>query len=552
LKALCSKSLLRQNATGHYDLHPLLQQFALEKLSAQPAEAEEMHTRHAHYYLTFIQEKEAALRGEGSVDALVEIQGEIGNVRGAWEWAVSQSEIDLLHQSAATLAYFYNRSGLFQEGETVFRDATEQIFGQERRKHEDKSESIPPHLSTSNSISKHLHARLHLEQARFLFGLGEYTHLPEHAQAAITLAAACQDRTIEGLGNLFLGYVHHNQGEWQQARACFERALSLAGEGLEISPPSAGDHQRASLHEVEANSLNGLAMVSKRQGHYDQAERYLEGSLRAAREADDMAGQCRALNGLGTVVSQRGDFSQALACYQEALRDARACGDRSLEGSLLNNLGNMHLRLGIYDNAGAHYRRALEIQREIGAHQKEIAACFNLGLIHYFQGDHETARSRMQQALQIAGEVGDRRAQSFAWMGLGHTISGLGILDAAREAYQESITLRHELGQEHLTPEPLEGLTRIALAQGEAADALEYTEEILGITGGCQNLDALIDPTQICLTCFRVLQTIGDPRAPEILRRAHRQLQARAIVSHRALERLYNEIFFSHRDKSYR
>ena len=556
LNALCSKSLLRQNASGSYDLHPLLGQFALEKLSAQLDEAGETHTRHAHYYLTFIQEREAALRGECSVDALGEIQGEIGNVRGAWEWAVSQSEIDLLHQSAPTLANFYNRSGLFKEGETVFRHATEQIFGQESMNHEDIRGRIPPHLSTSHPASKHLHARLHLEQARFLFGLGEYTHLSEQAQEAITLAAACQDRTIEGLGNLLQGYVHHNQGEWQQARLCYERALSLAGEGLKNSPPSAGDRQRLSLHEVEANSLNGLAMVSKRQGEYDQAERYLEGSLRAARQADDLVGQSKALNGLGTVVSERGDFSQALTCYQEALREARACGDRSLEGSLLNNLGNMHLRLGVYDEASAHYKRALEIQREIGAHQKEISACFNLGLIHHFQGDHETARSRMQQALQIAGEVGDRRAQSFVWMGLGHSILGLGILDAAREAYQESITLRGELGQEHLTPEPLEGLARIALAQGEAADALEYAEEILEITGDCQNLDGLIDPTRVCLTCFRVLQTIGDQRAPEILRRAHQQLQARAekisdeglrrsflenIASHRELVRLYNE-----------
>jgi predicted ATPase/DNA-binding SARP family transcriptional activator/Tfp pilus assembly protein PilF len=548
LNSLTSKSLLRQHAAGGYDLHPILQQFAFEKLSEQLEEAGETHTHHAHYYLTFIQERETVLMGERSVDALGEIQGEIGNLRAAWEWAVTQREIDLLHQSASTLAYFYNRTGLFQEGEAVFRKASEHLFG--------KGENALAPLSPDHHTPRLLFARLQLEQARFLFGLGKYEHVPEHAQSAITLAAACQDRAIEAQANLFQGYVLHNQGKRQQARVCFERALSLAGEGLKHSHPSAGDQQRLRLHEVEANSLNSLAMVSRRLGHYDEAERYLEGSLRAARDADDLAGQSRALNGLGMVVSRRGDFSKALIFYQEALHYTQVCGDRRIEGALLNNLGNIYLRLGIYDEAGVNYTRALDIQREIGARQKEVAPGFNLGLINHYQGDQEAAQSHIQQAMQIAQELGDRRGQAFAWMGMGHTLLGLETLDGAREAYQASITLRRELGQVHLVTEPLEGLTRVALAQGETADAQGYIEEILDITRDCQKLDGLVDPFRVCLTCFRVLQTSGDPRAPEILHRAHQQLLSRAekisdeklrssylenITSHRALMRLYNE-----------
>ncbi len=380
--------------------------------------------------------------------------------------------------------------------------------------------------------------------------------MPEHTQAAITLAAACQDCAIQAQANLFQGYVHLNQGEQLLAKEYFERALSLAQEGLKSTPPSSRNHQHTSLREAEANSLNGLAMVYKRQGHYDEAERYLEDSLRTARDADDLAGQSRVLNGLGTVVSKRGDFSKALAYYQESLSCTRACGDQRIEGALLNNLGNIFLRLGIYDEASANYKKSLEIQREICARQKEISPWFNLGLIHHYQGDQEAARSCIQQAMQIAQEVGDRRAQGFSWMGMGHALLGLGILDEAREAYQESITLRRELAQAHLTAEPLAGLARIALAQGKTAQTMEYVDEILGIIGDCKNLDGLIDPFQVCLICFRVLQASEDRRAPEILRHAQQQLQARAakindkglrcsylenVASHRALMKLHNE-----------
>ncbi len=128
LTALISKSLLRQDAAGRYDLHSLLQQFALEKLTALPAETGETRSRHAHYYLDFLRERESALMGEGAQDALGEIQAEIGNLRAAWEWAVDQRQIEMLNQSAAILAYFYNRAGLFQEGEMVFRCAAERLF----------------------------------------------------------------------------------------------------------------------------------------------------------------------------------------------------------------------------------------------------------------------------------------------------------------------------------------------------------------------------------------------------------------------------------------
>ena len=76
----------------------------------QPEEAHETHNRHAHYYLTFIQAREAALRGECAKDALPEIQREIGNMRAAWSWAVGQREIDLVvhnvrdHAHAAEVA----------------------------------------------------------------------------------------------------------------------------------------------------------------------------------------------------------------------------------------------------------------------------------------------------------------------------------------------------------------------------------------------------------------------------------------------------------------
>ena len=516
LGGLVDKSLLRPTPTAgragglRYELHPLLRRYAAEKLAEHPEEEAVARRRHARFYLTFLQEKEQVIAGEQAQTALDEIQRELSNVRTALAWGLAHDAIEALGQAAPALSYFYNRTGLFREGEAVFGKAVKELSQSARG-------------SDARPVSGLL-ARLRLEQARFSFGLGEYTHIPEHTEAAINLAAASQDRATQAQAELIRGYVHLVQGDLPLARGSFERALSLS----RLSCRDGGWSALGGPREVEANSLNSLAMVSKRQGRYDEAERYLTSSLQVAREGNDGAGECRALNGLASLALRRGALSRALARYQQGLQAAQACGDRRLEGSLLNNLGNVYLRLGMYGKAAANYGSALDGHHEINARQNEISPRFNLGLVHHYQGRQDIARTYLDQALQIAQQIGDRRAQAFAYLGIGNVLKEMGSLDQARAAYQKAMTLRRDLGQAHLVPEPLAGLARVCLAQADLGRARAHVEEILDHLESGGTLGGAISPFAVYLTCYRVLEASEDDRAPRILEMAHNLLQERA------------------------
>lgn len=518
LDALLDKSLLQvapfdgsePASARRLDLHLTLRQYAAEKLAAAPEEEAVVRTRHSRFFLAFLMEWEMGQDGRGERAMLDGIRGDIANVRAAWEWAVGEGEIDALGGALPSLARFYNRSGRFEEGEQVFRSTAERLFGS------DPAPDAP--------VAMHMLGRLQAEQARFLYGLGDYARVLEHAQAAAALAAACQDPALEAQAALFRGYVYHHRSDLEKARTCFERALALS----RLDPPGPAPLAASRLLELEANSLNGLATVCKRQGKYDDAEHYLTTSLQAARQAHDLAGQCRAWNGLGSSASRRGDLSQALSSYQEALRCARACNDRRLEGSLLNNAGNIYLRTGFYAEAGSHYRASLEIQRAIGARQSEISARFNLGLVHHHLGDHPSARSYLRQALELARALEDRRAQAFAWLGLGHVHLALGAPEQAYDAYQTSLALRRDLGQAHLLAEPLAGMAQSRLDEGAPEAALAHAEEILAYLASGGTLEGAISPFQVYLTCIRILEANRDARATGLARTAHDMLQERA------------------------
>jgi len=129
--------------------------------------------------------------------------------------------------------------------------------------------------------------------------------------------------------------------------------------------------------------------------------------------------------------------------------------------------------------------------------------------------------------MQIAQELGERRLLAYASTRLGHALLGLGRLAKAAQAYQQSFTLRQELNQPHLAIEPLAGLARVSLAQGNLSQAQAQVEEVLKHLE-TRNLDGTDEPFRIYLTCYRVMRASRDARAKTILGTAHRLLQEHA------------------------
>ncbi len=116
LDALLDKSLLTRSAAERYDLHPLLRQYASEKLGADPGEDERTRTRHARYLAAYLEQQEAHLAGAGQREALARLALEIENGCQAWRWAVSQGMWDEVDRSVKSLYRFFDIQSRFQEG----------------------------------------------------------------------------------------------------------------------------------------------------------------------------------------------------------------------------------------------------------------------------------------------------------------------------------------------------------------------------------------------------------------------------------------------------
>ena len=76
LTTLVNKSLLRRDqASGRFEMHALIQQFAVEHLQAS-GEAQAIRNKHADYYLGAVAERSADLKGANQIAAIAAIQAD--------------------------------------------------------------------------------------------------------------------------------------------------------------------------------------------------------------------------------------------------------------------------------------------------------------------------------------------------------------------------------------------------------------------------------------------------------------------------------------------
>ncbi len=215
LWALVDKSLLRQSATGRYEMHELLRQFAAEKLAGD-LKAQVSH-RHSTWYLEFLAQREAAFRGRQPQAQLAEIRGELENIHQAWSWAVVEMRLGDLDRGLNGLAAFYDFSYLHQEGIRVFELTIERI-----------NATLDLQQSALPAETVALLARLWVHCSRCLFNRARYEEAAAAAQQAIQQAQTARHIESEATGYLRWGYALWRGGDFAAARAQIEQALQLS------------------------------------------------------------------------------------------------------------------------------------------------------------------------------------------------------------------------------------------------------------------------------------------------------------------------------------
>ena len=152
----------------------------------------------------------------------------------------------------------------------------------------------------------------------------------------------------------WLGRVHFERGEYEQAGIAFESSLVAA--------------QRLNLRKECASALNAMAVVAQFRGTLDVAEALYERAGIIAEEVSaDRLSAMIDMN-IGTLASVRGDIGTSLMRYQSAHDRFRKLNDSRGAGLVLNNIAILHSEVGEWAAAELSFNASFQLAERESDH----------------------------------------------------------------------------------------------------------------------------------------------------------------------------------------
>ncbi len=159
-----------------------------------------------------------------------------------------------------------------------------------------------------------------------------------------------------------LGFFLHQVGENEPALPCLERAVEIhRNERGESSSDVARDYQGLAV------ALQGLGRYEESVGYYQKAL-----YLRERQLGGDGTEMASLMVNMAEIYSEWGRHSSAMELLQQAIGRLECTGDERL-GQALQKLGAVYVRCGRYEDAASCYTRARDIfQQTPGDHSTEL------------------------------------------------------------------------------------------------------------------------------------------------------------------------------------
>jgi predicted ATPase/DNA-binding SARP family transcriptional activator len=355
LASLVDRSLLHKNEQGRLQLHPLVQQFAVERLQRGDA-WQAVAGAHARHVLGRWAAQEQLLK-RADREALLEADLEFDNLRAAWVHAAEAGGTDLLDRAAEALMHYCDHRGRAVEGHALLAEAAQRA---------------------ASAGAATTAARLQACAAHMAYRLDRYDEALTEAEQVLRSRAGGDDALASGQCHRVIGSANLQLGRLDPARAHFQHAHDAAFE--------AGDAL------ATASMLDNLAVVEKRAGRYADALHQSEAALLQFQLAGAQSNIALCLNHLGTLHVLLHDLERGQARFEEGLALCEREGLVGTQGYLLANLADTALRRGDLDRAQAFTQRAIDLAQA-----------------HGYQGIHAWMRLQSAQISLRRGELGPAR-----------------------------------------------------------------------------------------------------------------------------------------------
>jgi DNA-binding SARP family transcriptional activator/tetratricopeptide (TPR) repeat protein len=391
LSSLLDLSLLAEEGESRYQQHPLLVDFAVEKVDGEPLALARM----ASYYQNFAQQHQqdyAALRPEWE------------NLMGGMSVAQEQGNWPLVLAYTDSLKGAWFARGRYTEARQGFTWAREAALA-----------------------------------------LGDEEHL---AACLLTWAQASLEQNAYDEAEDLLregGRVYDRQGnevgvadaQYHLARIALERGRY--GEAEELLLAGRAIRERLGDRMGVAATFYQQARVCFRRGVYDEAERLGKEALGIQEEAEDTAGLMRTLRLLTETALTKKDRETAATYCQRILPLCETRQDNVELAAAYYVLGINCRFQGELELASKHAEQSVLLFRQMGDRKSQAHVLYELSLIYEGLEKYDAALEFCSKSLDLLRELRDDLGITNDLLQLGDLLTHLNENEKARQVWQEAL-----------------------------------------------------------------------------------------------------------------
>lgn len=407
LQTLLNRSLINHGRERRYTIHPLIRQYAREKLVAHHM-LDDAKNKHLHTVMIYAQtHAERMFRGH-YLESLDALEHEADNIRAALEWSLQGNNIE--HGVELILA----------NGEFWLA----------------RSKSLEAIAYVEKAIQLSEHPMLFYWHSDFLNRLGKVDRAIESAHRLVAYGEAEQNLEWLAYGQIQSGWMTNTK---EEATFLFQSALSHA---ITVGNQHLIATCHTSLALVSANidvhhhfqqaidiyetlgDLRGISRVTNNQAiqYYDdsvskqdnkelkeyslqrkqEAKELMEYSLQLKQKIGDRAGEARRLTTLSMWSMGEEDFEQAQQWLTQSREICEELGELDRLSYTLTTQGILYLLLTDFEQAQATFERSLQIHIDIKDYRGIVDMYAFLCQLHLLQNNPTDAHQSILKAVEVA------------------------------------------------------------------------------------------------------------------------------------------------------
>lgn len=523
LAQLVDKSLLRQYQSGRYDLHPVLNQFAAEKLAEKPDARYEVEEAHSIYYLNLASDAGEKLKSARYREGTQEIRQDLANIRRALLWALENDQLEQIQFAMISLQLYFAIRGNFIEALETLRPLEESL--------------LQMNACGADTMCRYLLAQVQGMIGSYLWALDQWDEGSQKLRASWEVLKNQPPGYLRAWTLLQINFGFHllSHAEARQlaeeALATFRRTGELWGEARTLM--HMGELMQW-LHDEEKVGPEGFSA---------QGIRLREEALWIFKSLGNTVGYGQSLFSLAQAYYWNGYHEKARDLMAQVLTFREVTENKWWELSVIFLLGQVYVALGKLDEAMQSYDRSMKIAAELGARGLVCVHHDSMGYIELLRGDYRSAETHYRTSLEISGQIGDDSGQGMAMSNLGDVALARADYDTAEELFTESLAILQPMDYRLGVAKNLKCLGRLHLQRKELDKAAEYFRQGISYSARVEWLPEVVD----CLIgTGQLLAWQGSPeKAVELLAFAVRSeltRQSDRDIAHSLLGELQAEL----------